>query len=121
MSASTIIICLVLLLIVIYTIKSYTKKLNQGCCGGGDTPTRNPVADKNASHYPYHCVLAIRGMTCDHCAARIENALNALDGTWATVHLKKNEAEVRTKQPLDENLLRRTVAAAGYTVTEVRH
>ena len=120
MSPATAIICLILIAIAVYTVRSYTKKLNQGCCGGGDTPTRTPVADKHADHYPYHCVLSIRGMTCDHCAARVENALNALDGTWATVHLSKNEAEVRLKAPMDENLLRRTVAAAGYTVTDVK-
>ena len=39
--------------------------------------------------------LELEGMTCAACAARIEKALNRLDGVDATVNLATEEAAVR--------------------------
>ena len=43
------------------------------------------MVDTDASHYPYRDELLIGGMSCDGCAQNVANALNALDGVWATV------------------------------------
>lgn len=91
-----------------------------GCCGGGSTAhprtKRVHVADKNPENYPYQTTLKIRGMTCDHCRKNVENALDSVDGTWATVDLQKREALVRSKRPIDESALEQAVARAGYGV-----
>jgi Cu+-exporting ATPase len=41
-----------------------------------------------------HVELAIRGMTCASCAARIEKRLNKLDGVTATVNYATEKAKV---------------------------
>ena len=46
----------------------------------------------------------------------MENALNALDGTWATVSLEDNMATVLLKNPPDIEKLSKAVADAGYMV-----
>ena len=51
------------------------------------------------SHYPYREELLIGGMSCDGCARNVTNALNALDGVWATVTYADHTARVRSKQP----------------------
>ena len=87
------------------------------CCGEHEAaPARVRVVDRNKSHYPYETRLSIANMTCDNCAARVENALNALPGTWATVSMATREARVRTKGEPDERAMRDAVAAVGYVV-----
>jgi P-type Cu+ transporter len=59
--------------------------------------------------------LAIEGMTCASCAARIERKLNRLDGVEASVNLATEKASVRfdeTRVALDD--LVGAVEAAGY-------
>jgi P-type Cu+ transporter len=60
--------------------------------------------------------LAIGGMTCAACAARVEKKLNRLDGAQATVNYATEEAAVEfddARLSLDD--LIRTVEATGYT------
>ena len=88
-----------------------------GCCGDREeTVKRIPPADRNSSHYPYRAHLVIGGMSCENCAVRIENALNALPGVLAKVDLSAKKAVVLLKEEPDERILRRAVTAAGYAV-----
>ena len=64
-------------------------------------PKKVVVVDTDASHYPYSDELLIGGMSCDGCAQNVANALNALDGVWATVTYADHTARVRSKQPVD--------------------
>lgn len=64
-------------------------------------------------------VIAIEGMTCSHCQARVEKALNAVDGVKAKVDLKKNTATVEAGSHISDDLLKKTVEEAGYTVTSI--
>lgn len=87
------------------------------CCGAPETgPKRLRVADRDASHYPYQTFLDIGGMTCSGCAARVENALNEIPGTWASVSIADKRALVRSKGVPDEQALRDAVTGAGYAV-----
>lgn len=120
---ATIVIVIFLILIALLSLRSYRKKLNAGCCGtSGETVKRNRVADRNREHYPHQAILSVDGMVCGNCAARIENALNGLDGVWAEADVGAKQVTVRMKQPVAEDLLRSTVnSIGGYTVMEVRH
>lgn len=115
---STAIIVLLLVLICIFSVKSYLKKLRGGCCGaGGDAPQKKvKVEDRNKEHYPYRAVVTIDGMVCANCATRVENALNSMAGVWAKVDLSKKQAEVLSKAPLEEQAVRSAVRKQGYTV-----
>ena len=92
-----------------------------GCCGEHEAAEkRTGSADRNKKEYPYKVTLSIKGMTCRNCAAKVENALNALPGIWAAVHLSSGTASVRLKSEVDEAVLKQAVAGAGYLVTEIR-
>ncbi len=110
-----------ILVIAFVAIRSYVKKLNSGCCGtGGEKVKSIKVADRDKSHYPYTATLDVDGMVCANCAHRVENALNTLDGVWASVDLSAHRATVRMKQPLADDLLRTTVnGVGGYTVMKI--
>ncbi|GAB3294287.1 heavy metal translocating P-type ATPase [Parasphingorhabdus pacifica] len=59
--------------------------------------------------------LAISGMTCASCAARIERKLGKLDGVTATVNYATEKAQVTYPEGLDPQQLVDQVEAAGYT------
>ncbi|HEX6871754.1 MAG TPA: heavy metal translocating P-type ATPase, partial [Micromonosporaceae bacterium] len=59
--------------------------------------------------------LAIGGMTCASCAARIEKKLNRLDGVSATVNYATEKATVRYADPVTAAELIETVEKTGYT------
>jgi len=58
--------------------------------------------------------LAITGMTCASCSARIEKKLGKLDGVDAVVNLATEKATVRYAEPVTVEELLSTVRATGY-------
>lgn len=91
-----------------------------GCCGTHEGAVKRISAlDRKKGNYPYRVELSIGGMTCDNCAARVENALNALPDTWAKVDIGENKAEVLLKSKPDETTLREAVRKAGYVVMNI--
>ena len=97
----------------------YLRRLRrgEGCCGTrGKAPPKIKAADRNKANYPYIAHVTIDGMTCASCARRVENALNSLEGTCATVDLGKRCARVYCKAPHDEAQIQRTIRDCGYTV-----
>lgn len=94
----------------------------KSCCGDGASAKkakRVAVADTDESHYPYSDEVLIGGMSCDGCAQNVENALNALDGVWATVSFADHTARVRSKHPVDREVLEGAVKDAGYYVMKL--
>jgi copper ion binding protein len=63
--------------------------------------------------------IKIEGMSCSHCQARIERALNSIDGVVAKVDLKKGQATVRLDAVVSDVDLTRAIEEAGYTVTAI--
>jgi Cu+-exporting ATPase len=61
--------------------------------------------------------LAIGGMTCASCAARIEKKLNKLDGVTATVNFATEKAQVSFPAAISPADLISVVEQAGYTAT----
>ena len=64
--------------------------------------------------------LAIGGMTCASCAARIERRLNKLDGVTATVNYATERANVHAPAGVAVDDLIAQVEAAGYTARDAR-
>jgi copper chaperone CopZ len=64
-------------------------------------------------------IIEINGMSCGHCQARVEKALNAIDGVEAKVELKKNRAVVNLTKNVGDNVLSEAVTEAGYEVVSV--
>ena len=58
----------------------------------------------------------IEGMSCMHCSARVEKALNALEGVQAKVDLEKKLALVQLTKDVPDDTLQKAVEDAGYEV-----
>ena len=78
-----VILILLVALIALGGISAVLKRAKgESCCGGGATDVKIGPSDKNKKNYRYSASCTIGGMKCKNCAARIQNALNSLDGTW---------------------------------------
>ena len=62
--------------------------------------------------------LAIGGMTCASCAARVEKKLNRMEGVTATVNYATEKAKVSYTDEVSVQDLIATVEATGYTARE---
>lgn len=63
----------------------------------------------------------IDGMSCMHCAAKVEKALAALNGVSdVKVDLNGKRAIVKLKKEIDNATLKATVENLGYTVTDIK-
>lgn len=112
---STLIISAVIIIICIYAIFSYAKKLKGGCCGGGGGEIKMKPEDGNKEHYPFKVMAYINGMTCGHCKMTVENAFNSKSGIMAEVNLRKKYAEIWSKKELEESFIKETIENIGYT------
>lgn len=63
--------------------------------------------------------LKIDGMMCSHCAGRVSQVLNAIDGVSAEVSLEDKAAYLTLSADVADDVLIKAVTDAGYTVTEV--
>ena len=115
----TIAILFVLAIIVVCAILSIRKRIKYGssCCGTHDAaPKKIKVKDKNKAHYPYTYTLTVDSMHCSNCARRVENALNAKEGVWASVKLENNTVFVHSKSQLEWAELSKVISDTGYTL-----
>lgn len=64
--------------------------------------------------------LHIEGMSCAHCVARVEKALNKIDGVNADVDLSSNSANLTLKKDIEDKVLIAAVEDAGYTVSSIK-
>ena len=119
MNFSTAVILLIIALIGVFSVRSYKKKLDSGCCGGTDSVKKVRAADGNKANYPHHRVAVIDGMVCLNCARRVENAFNSQSGCMAKVNVEKKTADIYGKAPLEDGFIRSTVAKAGYSVLKI--
>lgn len=89
-----------------------------GCCGSGS----NTIRTKKTLTEPKvgERVLTVEGMHCENCQARVENAINRLEGAACRVDLRKKTATVSYSREIPEETLRQAVEKLGYRVTEIR-
>ncbi|MEU6072915.1 heavy metal translocating P-type ATPase [Micromonospora sp. NPDC047074] len=73
------------------------------------------TSSKPLPYAPNQIELAIGGMTCASCAARIEKKLNRMDGVTATVNYATEKATVRYADEVTPDDLIATVEKTGYT------
>ena len=72
------------------------------------------TTDRPAPDEVHEVDLAITGMTCASCSARIEKKLGRLEGVDAVVNLATEKATVRYAGPVTVEELLSTVRATGY-------
>ncbi|MDW4909872.1 heavy metal translocating P-type ATPase [Streptomyces sp. ADMS] len=76
------------------------------------TSTETPTAT------PHEVELAIGGMTCASCAARVEKKLNRMDGVFATVNYATEKARIAYADGVGVDDLIATVVKTGYAAEE---
>lgn len=112
-----VVLVLLVVLFALGGIRAVLKRAKgESCCSGGATEVKIEPADKNKKNYRYSASCGIGGMKCKNCAARIQNALNALDGTFAKVDFKKKHAEILLKSENAEETVRKSVSGLGYSL-----
>ena len=66
--------------------------------------------------------IIIEGMACGHCTARVQKALEAVEGIAEVImSLENKSAEITLNAPVDDEALRAAVTEAGYEVIEIRY
>lgn len=109
----------ILIILIIIGIRSSVKhfKGEGGCCGGGSSVK---VKRKKLKQVVKQRIVIIEGMTCEHCKARVESRLNALDGVSARVNLKRKTAVVSMEKEVEDEEIKKAIENAGYEVIEIR-
>lgn len=117
-----ILLVLIVIIILIFALKGSMKHFNgEGACCGGNVNNKVKVDDKNISHYPYTITVYTEGMKCDGCKLKVENALNAKSGIYATANYHKNIVKVHMKENLSDEIITKVVEETGYRVKSVQH
>lgn len=63
--------------------------------------------------------IRIDGMMCSHCTGHVTDALNGIDGVTARVSLEDKAAYVTLSGEVSDEVLKKAVTDAGYTVTSI--
>lgn len=113
-----VIILAILLVMVVLAVNSGRKhfKGSGGCCGGGGDERPHKKLEEPAVGQR---VLSVEGMHCESCQARIEKAIDRLDGVVCKTNLHKKTATVTFSQPVSDDTLKEIVEKLGYRVTEI--
>ena len=89
--------------------------------GDGRPAQRTKVADTNPDHYPFAVTLEVSGLSGPESAARVQDTLNRMEGTWADqASAEDGTVHVRTKNRPDDAALKQTLAGQGCIVLHVR-
>ena len=119
----TVIVIIFLLLIMAFAVKSIIHRIRHGsaCCGERDAPEKKiKPKDKNKANYPYKYILSVEGMHCSNCTRHVENALNSIEGLWATASLENKSVTVLSKMEVEASDFEDEIRQAGYTVLSVK-
>ena len=100
MNAPTFIIIVAIAILMVFALRRAYRvfSLKDDCCGGGPkAPKAKKVAavtveDTDEANYPFSLDVKVKGMTCEKCVGRVQNALNAQPGhgrgsTWGRAWL----------------------------------
>lgn len=119
---SNLIVLVVLLVIVAWAVKESAKHLHGegGCCGGGSCERSAKPEKKKLDGPVLHSYdFQVEGMHCEHCAAKVTSAINAIDGAAADVSLQKKHAHVDCDRDIAPATIIAAVAREGYAVKEI--
>lgn len=63
--------------------------------------------------------MIIEGMMCLHCTARVQKALEEIEGVTAVMDLDNKSASLTLEKPVDDETLKKAVTDAGYEVISI--
>lgn len=112
------IIGVILILVVFALFRARKHFAGGGCCGSGSNTIRSHKKLTNPKIGEKR--MTVEGMHCQNCQARVENAINRLDGVVCKVDLKKKTATVSFSKEVPDSVLKETVERLGYQVTNIQ-
>ena len=105
-----------------YTVCSV--KPDACACSAAELPELSAEPENITTHKENtdmkNITLTVEGMSCGHCSARVEKALNAIEGVSAQVDLETKTAAVTYPDTVTVDALKAAVTDAGYSVTGSR-
>ena len=105
-----------------YTVCSV--KPDACACSAAELPELSAEPENITTHKENtdmkNITLTVEGMSCGHCSARVEKALNAIEGVSAQVDLEAKTAAVTYPDTVTVDALKAAVTDAGYSVTGSR-
>jgi copper chaperone CopZ len=116
---SNLIIILLLIIILFFSLKGMVShfKGEGSCCGGGGSDVK--VKPRKLGSVTATKIMKIEGMHCEHCYARVHNALNSIEGISAKVNGRKGEVEIKIENKIDDSVLMKVVDDLGYKAVSV--
>lgn len=67
-------------------------------------------------------IIEIEGMSCSHCAQKVENTLYGLPETEeVNINLENKSAEVDFSSDIDDKLISDLIKSVGYSVTNIKN
>ena len=116
---TNIIVIGILVVILFFAVKNTIPhfKGEGSCCGGGSRPKRNRPA-KIGTVVSVKTV-KINGMSCEHCYARVQNALNSLEGVNAKVNGSRDVAVIKADREISNERIKEVIAELGYAVAGI--
>ena len=63
----------------------------------------------------------IKGMRCENCNIRVQNALNRVEGISAKVNGERQEAVVQMGREIDDSEIRKIIDNLGYNVESIEN
>ncbi len=114
----TIIIVVILAVVIYFAFRSSKKHLTgeETCCSGS-VPKRKK--NKLTGPVVMKKVITVKGMHCEKCKERVEEALEELDCVSAKVNVRKNIAVVQMTENVEDEKLKNIVKNAGYEVENI--
>lgn len=112
-----IIAAIVIVLIVLGVVKGRGHFKGQGGCCGGGAPVKVPK--KKLGAIIGTKTVRVEDMTCDHCKARVEMAVNAIDGAAGKVNLMAGTCVVSMEREVSDDEIRAAIEGIGYGVISV--
>lgn len=89
--------------------------------GGAQTcPVQSCDFNRKGENKSMEKTILIEGMTCSHCSARVEKALNAIPEVQAKVELEEKKAYITAAGDVSDETLRHAVEEAGYEVVDIK-
>ena len=86
-------------------------KVKNSSAGAAEKKLEAPVIGRKT--------IQISGMHCAHCVDSVTESLNQIEGVRARVNLSKGCAEVFYDREIQEDVLRRAVEKAGFSVVSI--
>ena len=117
---SNVIIIAVMAVVLFFAIKGAIShfKGEGSCCGGGSRTKL--IKPKKPDHVIAQKKIKIEGMVCDNCSARVQNALNSIDGINAKVIRSRGEAVLKLGKEIDDEAIIKVITDLGYNVTGIK-